>query len=88
MEDVPAYLDLIEQRLDMGFTAIKFHCWCQPEKDLKLCRAARKAFPDTAFMHDVENNYSQEAALRVAQELTSLDFTWFEAPFPDYDLES
>ena len=88
MEDVPAYLALIEQRLDMGFTAIKFHCWCLPEKDLELCRAARKAFPDTAFMHDVENNYSQEAALRVAQELASLDFTWFEAPFPDSDLES
>ena len=87
MDDVPAYLELIQQRLDMGFTAVKFHCWCLPEKDLELCRAAREAFPDTAFMHDVENNYSHQDALRVAAELAELDFTWFEAPFPDWDLD-
>ena len=87
MDDVPAYLELIGQRLEMGFTAVKFHCWCLPEKDLELCRAAREAFPGTAFMHDVENNYSHEDALRVAHELADLDFTWFEAPFPDWDLD-
>ncbi|HAB11817.1 MAG TPA: hypothetical protein DCE47_09020, partial [Planctomycetaceae bacterium] len=82
MDDVPAYLELIGQRLEMGFTAVKFHCWCLPEKDLELCRAARERFPGTAFMHDVENNYSHEDALRVGGELAELDFTWFEAPFP------
>ncbi len=37
-------------------------------------------------MHDVENNSSHADALRVARELEQLDFTWFEAPFPDWDL--
>lgn len=87
LDDVPAYLELIQQRLDMGFGAVKFHCWCLPERDLELCRAAREAFPDVAFMHDVENNYSHEDALRVARELETLGFTWFEAPFPDHDLD-
>ena len=87
MDDVPAYLELIRQRLEMGFTAVKFHCWCLPEKDLELCRAARETFPEVAFMHDVENNYSHEDALTVARELETLDFTWFEAPFPDWDLD-
>ncbi|MFP6768241.1 MAG: mandelate racemase/muconate lactonizing enzyme family protein [Planctomycetaceae bacterium] len=87
MDDVPAYLELIKQRLAMGFTAVKFHCWCLPEKDLALCRAARETFPDVAFMHDVENNYSHDDALRVAHELAELNFTWFEAPFPDWDLD-
>ena len=85
LDDVPAYLDLIRQRLEMGFTAVKFHCWCLPERDLELCRAARAEFPDVQFMHDVENNYSHADALRVARELEQLDFTWFEAPFPDWD---
>ena len=87
LDDVPAYLDLIGQRLEMGFAAVKFHCWCLPDKDLELCRSARKAFPEVAFMHDVENNYSHEDALTVARELEALDFTWFEAPFPDFDLD-
>ncbi len=73
--------------LDKGFTAVKFHCWCLPEKDLELCRAALEQFPGTAFMHDVENNYSHEDALRVGKELAELNFTWFEAPFPDWDLD-
>ena len=86
LDDVPAYLDLIRQRLKMGFRAVKFHCWCLPDQDLELCRAARAEFPDVQFMHDVENNYSHADALRVARELEQLDFTWFEAPFPDWDL--
>ena len=38
-------------------------------------------------MLDVENNYSHQDALTVAHELAELDFTWFEAPFPDWDLD-
>ena len=38
-------------------------------------------------MLDVENNYDRRSALRVAQELEDLGFGWFEAPFPDFDLE-
>ncbi len=87
LDDVPAYLRCIEERLADGFQAIKFHAWCLPEKDLALCRAARKEFPDVAFMHDAENNYDRIAALRVAEELGDLGFTWLEAPLPDFDLD-
>jgi len=89
LEDVPAYLKCIEEMLGRGFGAVKFHAWCLPEKDLELCRAARKEFPgdDVAFMHDAENNYDRQSAMRVAQELEGLGFTWFEAPLPDYDLD-
>lgn len=86
-EDVPAYLRFIEQSLGQGFRAVKFHCWCDPVRDLELARAARREFPDAAFMLDVENNYDRESALRAARELEDLNFTWFEAPLFDYDLE-
>jgi L-alanine-DL-glutamate epimerase-like enolase superfamily enzyme len=89
LDDVPAYLRFVEQLLAEGYTAIKFHTWCVPEKDLALCRAVAKEF-DTAkidFMHDAENNYNRTDSLKVALELQDLGFTWFEAPLPDYDLD-
>jgi len=85
--NVDEYLRFIEQSLNDGFRAVKFHCWCDPPRDLELARAARNAFPDATFMLDVENNYDRESALRTARELEQLEFTWFEAPLFDYDLD-
>ena len=89
LEDISAYLRCVADMLGQGFTAVKFHAWCLPDKDLELCRAVRQEFPDDsiAFMHDAENNYDRRSALRVGQELDDLGFNWFEAPLPDYDLE-
>lgn len=89
LEDVPAYLRLVDELLEQGFRAIKFHTWCIPERDLELARAVRERHPgkDVAFMLDAENNYDRTSSLRVAEELEALEFTWFEAPLPDFDLE-
>jgi L-alanine-DL-glutamate epimerase-like enolase superfamily enzyme len=89
LPDVPAYLRFVDELIGQGFRAIKFHAWCLPEKDLELARAVRKHHPgqEIAFMLDAENNYDRPGALRVAEELESLGFTWFEAPLPDFDLE-
>ncbi|MEE9247481.1 MAG: mandelate racemase/muconate lactonizing enzyme family protein, partial [Dehalococcoidia bacterium] len=89
LEDVPSYLDFVDQLLEQGFRAVKFHTWCIPDRDLELARAVRRKHPskDVAFMLDAENNYDRQGALRVAEELESLEFTWFEAPLPDYDLD-
>jgi L-alanine-DL-glutamate epimerase-like enolase superfamily enzyme len=88
-DDVSSYLKFIDEMVQRGFRAIKFHCWCLPERDLELSRAVRKEYPgdEIAFMLDVENNYDRASALRVARELEELNFRWFEAPLFDYDLE-
>lgn len=89
LADVPAYLDFVDELIEQGFRAIKFHSWCDPSRDLELVRAVRKHHTgnEIAFMLDVENNYDRTSALRVARELEDLDFAWFEAPLPDYDIE-
>ncbi|MBI3464410.1 MAG: mandelate racemase/muconate lactonizing enzyme family protein [Planctomycetes bacterium] len=89
LPDVPSYLRLVDELVQQGFRAIKFHAWCIPDKDLELAREVRKHHPghEIAFMHDAENHYDRGSALRVAAELESLGFTWFEAPLPDYDLD-
>lgn len=89
LQDVPAYLKFVEGLLAQGFRAIKFHAWALPDRDLELARAIRKQHPgpEIAFMLDAENNYDRLNALRVAEELEDLGFTWFEAPLPDFDIE-
>ena len=88
LSDVPAFLGLARQLAADGYPAIKFHGWCEPERDLELARAVRAAFSGGAprFMLDVEQRYGRGDALAVAKELERLDFTWFEAPLPDTDL--
>jgi L-alanine-DL-glutamate epimerase-like enolase superfamily enzyme len=89
LDNVPAYLQFVDELIEQGFRAIKFHSWCEPDRDLELVRAVRRHHPgkEVAFMLDVENNYDRSSALRVARELEELEFTWFEAPLPDYDIE-
>lgn len=86
-EDVAAYMDKVEEFLDQGFRAIKFHTWCIAKDDLALAHEARKRFPDVTFMLDAENNYVLDDALVVAKTLHDLDFEWFEAPLHDSDLQ-
>ena len=84
-ESIDEYLKVIDEMEKKGFSAVKFHTWCIPKKDLELASEARKAFPSMSFMLDAENNYNLEDSIYVAKELEKLNFTWFEAPLPDYD---
>ena len=61
LADVDAYVRYVAKRLEEGFRAIKFHCWCEPSRDLPMLEAVRAAFPDPgiAFMLDVEQRYDR-----------------------------
>ncbi|PKW16483.1 mandelate racemase/muconate lactonizing enzyme family protein [Saccharopolyspora spinosa] len=89
LDTVNDYLKHLEEMADEGFTAVKFHAWNVPERDLEMLRAAHREFGDTlTLMHDAENRYDYWGALRVGRELSDMNFRWFEAPFKDYDLNS
>jgi L-alanine-DL-glutamate epimerase-like enolase superfamily enzyme len=90
MEDVPAYLALVESLASDGFTAVKFHAWNYPERDLQMLAAVHAEYGSSAitFMHDAENRYDRYGALQVGRALQDMGFRWFEAPFRDYDLHS
>ena len=47
------------ERHEEGFKAVKFHCWCEPERDLPMCEAVHAHFEGTglALMLDVEQRY-------------------------------
>jgi L-alanine-DL-glutamate epimerase-like enolase superfamily enzyme len=88
LPEIGAYLDFVDGLREAGFTAVKFHCWCRPERDFALARAAQQRFAGKlALMLDVEQRYSREQALPAARLLEELGFRWFEAPLVDTDLE-
>ena len=83
-----AYVDVVSQLREEGYSAIKFHCWCEEAQDLRMIEAVRKAYGagETRFMLDVEQRYNLSSALRVGRVLSDFDYAWFEAPLNDCDL--
>lgn len=87
--DSEAYVQAVARAREEGFRAVKFHCWCEPGRDLEMVRrVAQSGVADgLALMLDVEQRYDRDAARRVGRVLGELDYTWFEAPLDDYDLD-
>lgn len=89
LADNSAYIDYVAARRAEGFKAVKFHCWCNPARDLPMCEAAAKHFAGSGLelMLDVEQRYDLAGALKVGRRLGELGFQWFEAPLVDTDVE-
>jgi L-alanine-DL-glutamate epimerase-like enolase superfamily enzyme len=89
LADDAAYIDYVAERRREGFRAVKFHCWCNPARDLPMCENAAAHFAGSGMrlMLDVEQRYDLAGALKVGRRLGDLDFEWFEAPLVDTDVE-
>lgn len=83
-----AYVETVQELVEKGYRAIKFHCWCDPARDLELISQVQRAHggKNLALMLDVEQRYDLQAALTVGRVLGEWDYAWFEAPLDDYDL--
>ncbi len=44
LADADAYIRYVAERLEEGFRAIKFHCWCEPSRDLPMLRGGARRF--------------------------------------------
>ncbi|HSU04329.1 MAG TPA: mandelate racemase/muconate lactonizing enzyme family protein [Acetobacteraceae bacterium] len=89
LDSAEAYVDEVVRLRAEGFRAIKFHCWCEPGRDLAMVRkvSASGQAEGLALMLDVEQRYTPDAALRVGYVLGELGYDWFEAPLDDFDLD-
>ncbi|WP_026180354.1 mandelate racemase/muconate lactonizing enzyme family protein [Hahella ganghwensis] len=86
--DSPAeYVSFVHELQKSGFNTVKFHVWCDLEKDLALLDAIEQEFGmDLAFMVDLEERYCQREAKAITKRLEKMNCIWLEAPLPDTDL--
>ena len=87
--DSQTYVDFVAELRGQGYQAVKFHAWCEADRDLEMARAvhARHGGGGLQMMLDAEQRYDRRDAYRAAADLETLGFTWFEAPLVDTDLE-
>ena len=84
LANADAYVAFVGDLLERGFRAVKFHAWCEADRDLEMLRKVHAAHGGSgmAMMHDAEQRYDRHSALRVARELDAMGFRWLEAPLP------
>jgi L-alanine-DL-glutamate epimerase-like enolase superfamily enzyme len=72
-----------------GWTAYKIHPPTDPDTDIAVCRAVRRAVGDGfTVMLDGSWAYDYPAALRVGEAIEALSYHWYEDPLADDDLYS
>ena len=80
--DVKPAVDLAIELKRRGYKAMKLHPLV-----LEACKAVREAVGDEMILiHDAVFAYDYSEALKVGRELEKLNFYWYEAPLPAYDI--
>lgn len=88
MAHIDDYIADAQRCLARGYKAYKIHPFNVPARDIELCRALREAVgPEVALMLDPAKSYDRAGALKVGRALEALDYTWFEEPISQYDIE-
>lgn len=79
------YADFAEQCLEEGYTGFKMHPFCDPKRDIELCRAvADRVGDEMDLMLDPASEYDTYAeTLEVGRVLDELGFFWYEDPMAD-----
>jgi L-alanine-DL-glutamate epimerase-like enolase superfamily enzyme len=82
-----AYADEAVRFKTQGWTAYKIHPPTDPDLDIEVCRAVRRAVGDNfRIMLDSTWAYQYPEALRVGRVAQELGFYWYEDPLADDDL--
>jgi len=82
------YINFVSELMTLGFNTVKFHTWCELDKDLSLLDEIEKAFGNQIdFMIDLEERYDLEDAKIIAKRLESMNCIWLEAPLLDTDIK-
>ena len=82
-----AYAEEALRHKEAGWTAYKIHPPAEPDLDIEICTAVRKAVGDDfRLMLDSTWSYSYVQALKVGHAVQELGFYWYEDPLVEDDL--
>lgn len=84
---VEEYLDVADQCLEAGFTALKVHAWGQAQRDAELCARLRSHVGDTfPLMYDGSAAFTLADAAYLGQALSEARFLWYEEPMREFNV--
>jgi L-alanine-DL-glutamate epimerase-like enolase superfamily enzyme len=82
------YADEAVRYKEAGWQAYKIHPHGEPEPDIIICEAVRKAVGDDyRIMLDSTWGYDYPGAVKVGHCIQELDFYWYEDPLPWDDID-
>jgi L-alanine-DL-glutamate epimerase-like enolase superfamily enzyme len=82
---VEEYLEIADQCLEHGFTAIKLHAWGNARRDAELCQRLRAYVGDEiALMYDGSAAFNPYEALFLGRALEEAGYLWYEEPMREF----
>jgi len=87
LPDAAAYVDQAQAFKEAGWQAYKIHPPRDPDRDIRVCQAVRRAVGDDfRLMLDSTWSYDYPDALRVGRAIQDLGYYWYEDPLSDEDI--
>ncbi|NUW35700.1 racemase [Nonomuraea sp. SMC257] len=84
---VEEYLDVADQCLAAGYTAIKLHAWGDARADADLCQKLRAHVGDgVPLMYDGSAGFDLADAVYVGEALAEAGYTWYEEPMREFSV--
>ncbi len=89
LPDPSAYVEQALNYKNTGWRAYKIHPPTDPDTDIKVCEAVRKAVGDAyPLMLDATWSYDYYDALKVGLAIEQMGYKWYEDPLADEDIHS
>lgn len=87
--DIGEYLDVADQCLALGFSAIKLHAWGDARKDARLSETLREHVgDDVSLMYDGSAGFDLLDAVYLGDALAGAGYLWYEEPMREYSVSA
>jgi L-alanine-DL-glutamate epimerase-like enolase superfamily enzyme len=84
---VDEFLDVADQCLERGFSAVKIHAWGDARRDADLCQRLRgHVGDDVPLMYDGSAGFSLPDAIYLGKALAEAGFAWYEEPMREFNV--
>jgi L-alanine-DL-glutamate epimerase-like enolase superfamily enzyme len=86
---IEEYMDIADQCIDLGFTAIKLHAFGDAREDAKLSHALRdRVGDDVVLMYDGSAGFDLLDATFLGHALEDAGFTYYEEPMREFSIHA
>lgn len=80
------FLDVADQCLELGYSAIKLHAWGDARRDAQLCAALREHVGDIPLMYDGSAGFDLPDAIYLGRVLAENNYLWYEEPMREFSI--